>query len=97
MQLWRLNQTSFQMRVFNGQFIGVDKQGQGVDLVAVSKTSGRWETFEIVRKSDDLNRVRIKAPNGFFVQVRLLRLYQSQCKKELFLEIEQGLYKITNR
>ncbi|XXG70693.1 hypothetical protein AAC387_Pa07g0117 [Persea americana] len=68
--LWRLNQTSFQMRVFNGQFIGVDKQGQGVDLVAVSNTSGRWETFEIVRKSDDLNRVRIKAPNGFFVQVK---------------------------
>lgn len=76
------------MRVFNRQFIGVDKQGQGVDLVATSNTPGRWETFEIVRKADDLNRVRIKAPNGFFIQVKLLRLYRSLCKKKVFLVIK---------
>lgn len=88
MQLWRLNQTTFQMRVFNRQFIGVDKQGQGVDLVAISNTPGTWETFEIVRKADDLNRVRIKAPNGFFIQVKLLRLYRSLCKKKVILVIK---------
>lgn len=43
-------------------------KGNGVDVVAESNEPGRSETFQIVRKSGDLNRVRIKAPNGFFLQ-----------------------------
>lgn len=49
--------------------MGLDTSGKGIDLVAVSNTAGSSETFEIVRNSDDESRVRIKAPNGFFLQV----------------------------
>jgi hypothetical protein len=38
-------------------------QWDGINVVAVSTTLDKSKTFEIVRKSDDLNRVRIKAPN----------------------------------
>lgn len=37
--------------------------------MATSTTPGGSEVFEIVRKSDDWNRVKIKAPNGSFLQV----------------------------
>jgi hypothetical protein len=67
--LWRINETSFNFRVFNNQFVGLDSNGKGIDVVAVSSTPGNSERFKIVRKSDDLSRVRIKAPNGFFLQV----------------------------
>ncbi|CAL5386126.1 unnamed protein product [Camellia sinensis] len=57
------------LRVFNKQFVGVDSGGNGIDMVPiVADTSGGSETFEIVKNSDDLNRVRIKAPDGFFLQ-----------------------------
>ncbi|KAK2984206.1 hypothetical protein RJ640_006665 [Escallonia rubra] len=68
-KVWRINATSFQFRVFNKQFVGLDAAGNGIDLVAVSNAPGSG-TFEIIRKPDDLSRVRIKAPNGFFLQVR---------------------------
>lgn len=41
----------------------------GIKVVAVVNTSTDSETFHIIRKSDDPNRVRIKASNGFFLQV----------------------------
>lgn len=69
-KLWRINQSTFNFRVFNKQFVGLDKAGNGTNLVAVASTPGIWETFEIVRKSDDVNRVRIRASNGFFLQVK---------------------------
>ncbi|KAJ4965932.1 hypothetical protein NE237_017781 [Protea cynaroides] len=69
-KFWRINETTFQFRVFNEQFVGLDDGGNGINIVAVSNISGTSETFEIVRKSDDLNRVRIRAPNGFFLQVK---------------------------
>lgn len=59
----------FQLRVFNKQFVGLDTTGNGINIVVVSNTTGGTETFEIVRKSDDLKRIRIKASNGFFLQV----------------------------
>ena len=49
--------------------MGLDKAGNGINIVAVASTPGIWETFQIVRKSDDVNRVRIQASNGFFLQV----------------------------
>ncbi|KAG8645537.1 hypothetical protein MANES_10G071662v8 [Manihot esculenta] len=47
--------THFNFRVFNKQFLG---------LVAISNT------FEIVKNSNDSTRVRIRASNGFFLQVK---------------------------
>ncbi|XWS25254.1 hypothetical protein CRYUN_Cryun27aG0053700 [Craigia yunnanensis] len=68
-RLWRINESTFQFRVFNDQFVGLEKAGKGTHVVAVSKTPGTFETFEIVRKPDDSSLVRIKAANGFFFQV----------------------------
>ncbi|XP_052200914.1 probable glucan 1,3-beta-glucosidase A [Diospyros lotus] len=69
-KLWRINETTFQLRVFNEQFVGLDTAGNGVDVVAVAKTPGASETFQIVRNSADSSRIRIRAPNGFFLQVK---------------------------
>ncbi|THG06046.1 hypothetical protein TEA_019413 [Camellia sinensis var. sinensis] len=69
-KLWRINETTFQFRVLNKQFMGLNyATGNGIDVVAIANTSS--ETFQIVRNSDDLSRVRIKAPNGFFLQVKI--------------------------
>ncbi|KAB1199825.1 putative glucan 1,3-beta-glucosidase A [Morella rubra] len=67
-QLWRINEKTFNFRVSNKQFVGLDTGGNGIDAVAVSTTPGNTETFEIVGESDDSTRVRIKAANGFFLQ-----------------------------
>ncbi|KAL6296944.1 hypothetical protein ACE6H2_005086 [Prunus campanulata] len=69
-RLWRINETTFNFRVFNKDFVGLDVKGNGAQVVAVSKTPGSSETFEITRKPDDSSRVRIKAPNGFFLQAK---------------------------
>ncbi|BFG19237.1 hypothetical protein CerSpe_055110 [Prunus speciosa] len=68
--LWRINETTFNFRVFNKDFVGLDVKGNGAQVVAVSKTPGSSETFEIIRKPDDSSRVRIKSPNGFFLQAK---------------------------
>jgi hypothetical protein len=72
--LWRINERTFNFRVFNKQFVGLGSNGKGINAVAVSSTPGAYERFEIVRKSDDLSRVRIKAPNGLFLQVIFVKL-----------------------
>ncbi|KAL3514083.1 hypothetical protein ACH5RR_026800 [Cinchona calisaya] len=69
-KLWRINESTFNFRVFNKQFVGLNTAANGTDLVAVASTPGISETFEIFRKSDDLNRVRIRASNGYFLQVK---------------------------
>ncbi|KAJ9167048.1 hypothetical protein P3X46_021730 [Hevea brasiliensis] len=69
-RLWRINETHFNFRVFNKQFVGLDTSGNRTDVVAISSTTGRSETFEIVKNSNDSSRVRIKASNGFFLQVK---------------------------
>ncbi|XP_042495869.1 probable glucan 1,3-beta-glucosidase A [Macadamia integrifolia] len=69
-KLWRINETTFQFRVFNKQFVGLDNQGNGINVVAVANISGTSETFEIVRNANDTSRVRIKASNGFFLQAK---------------------------
>ncbi|KAH6786714.1 hypothetical protein C2S52_006266 [Perilla frutescens var. hirtella] len=68
--LWRINEVTFNLRVFNKQFVGLDTAGIGIDIVAVATTPALTETFQIERNPDDLNRIRIKAPNGFFLQVK---------------------------
>lgn len=69
MQLWRIDESSFNFRVFNKQFVGLPNQDQGTGLIAVSDSPGNTETFRIVRNDGDRNRVRIQASNGLFLQV----------------------------
>ncbi|MBA0851183.1 hypothetical protein Goshw_014807 [Gossypium schwendimanii] len=64
--LWRVSESCFNLRVFNKQFVGLGSQG----VQAVSDTPTDTETFEIVRKDDDRNRVRFKASNGLFLQAQ---------------------------
>ncbi|RVW57526.1 Glucan 1,3-beta-glucosidase A [Vitis vinifera] len=69
-RLWRINESTFNLRVFNKQFFGLENQGKGNKVVAVLNSPGNSETFQIVRKNDDRNRVRIKASNGLFLQAK---------------------------
>ncbi|KAK4740859.1 hypothetical protein SAY87_024447 [Trapa incisa] len=69
-KLWRINETTFNFRVFNNQFVGLDSQGNGDDVVAVSNSPGISETFQIVKDPINSNLVRIKASNGLFLQAR---------------------------
>ncbi|KAH1216074.1 putative glucan 1,3-beta-glucosidase A [Glycine max] len=64
--LWRLNEDTFRFRVFNKQFVGLD----GINVVAVSNISTDSLTFHVVKESDNSNRVRIKASNGYFLQAK---------------------------
>nr|DAD40283.1 TPA_asm: hypothetical protein HUJ06_014606 [Nelumbo nucifera] len=60
---------SFNLRVlFNKQLVGLNKPRTRNNVVAISDTAGSYETFQIVRKDDDPNRVRSRAPNGFFLR-----------------------------
>jgi len=52
--------------VFGNQFVGVDISGR---VVATATTPGPSETFQLVRRDGDKTRVRIRAPNGLFLQV----------------------------
>ncbi|KAF8723255.1 hypothetical protein HU200_021771 [Digitaria exilis] len=66
-RLWRINETTFNFRVNGGQFWGVNSSGA---LVATATTPGPSETFQIVRRNSSFpTRVRIRAPNGLFLQV----------------------------
>ena len=66
-QLWRLDERTFRFRVFNKQFVGLD----GISVVAVTNNPTDSLTFEIVKESENSSRVRIKASNGFFLQVMI--------------------------
>ncbi|KAK3212023.1 hypothetical protein Dsin_016729 [Dipteronia sinensis] len=69
-RLWRVNETFYNFRVFNKLFVGLENQGQGNGIVAVSKAPSSPETFEIIRKDGDPNRVRLRSPNGLFLQAK---------------------------
>lgn len=65
--MWRVNETMFNLRVSNKQFLRLEDENK---LVADIDSPGNKETFEIVRNEDDPNMVRIRASNGLFLQVR---------------------------
>ena len=67
MQLWRVDETTFNFRVFNKQFAGLE--GYQNRIAAAATAPGNSETFQIIRKEDDPNRIHIKASNGKFLQV----------------------------
>ncbi|KAL6883389.1 hypothetical protein ACP4OV_010803 [Aristida adscensionis] len=66
-KLWRINATTFNLRVFGNQFWSVDGSGA---VVATATTPGPSEAFQIVRRDSDTTRVRIRAPNGLFLQAK---------------------------
>uniref|UniRef100_A0ACD5TQ54 Uncharacterized protein n=1 Tax=Avena sativa TaxID=4498 RepID=A0ACD5TQ54_AVESA len=66
-KLWRINETTFNLRVFGGQFVGVASDGA---VVATAPLPGEPEKFQIVRNPSDKNRTRIMASNGFFLQAK---------------------------
>lgn len=69
MQLWRVSDSSFNFRVFNKQFVGMENQGGGNKIVAVSVSPNNSETFKIIRNDNDPLKIRIQASNGLFLQV----------------------------
>jgi hypothetical protein len=56
----------FKIRVNNGQFVGLNNKA---GLVAVATSSDQVGKFQIVRNA---GQVRIKAPNGKFLQVQVI-------------------------
>lgn len=66
-QLWRVNESTFYLRVSNGEFVRISTRSSR--LMAKATNPSTMEEFVIVRNSN--NCVRIKAPNGSFVQVSL--------------------------
>ncbi|XP_027090158.1 probable glucan 1,3-beta-glucosidase A [Coffea arabica] len=70
-KLWRVDSSNYSFRAANTQFVALGLDGkQFQSLITVAKDPTIRETFEIIRKADDLNRVRIKGLNGFFWQVK---------------------------
>lgn len=67
-RLWRVNETAFNFRVSSKQFVRLTNQDEGNSLLADSSSPSDMETFEILRNDDDPNKVRIRAPNGQFLQ-----------------------------
>ncbi|CAM0948215.1 unnamed protein product [Alopecurus aequalis] len=63
-KLWRVDQNTFNFKVSNNQFVTV----AGVNVVATASAPGQAETFQLVRNYADKNRMRIRAPNGSFLQ-----------------------------
>ncbi|XP_027333412.1 probable glucan 1,3-beta-glucosidase A [Abrus precatorius] len=69
-RLWRVSDSSFNLRVLNKQFVGLENQGGGNKIVAVSNSPSKPETFEIIRNDNDPLKVRLKASNGLFLQAQ---------------------------
>ncbi|KAG2579000.1 probable glucan 1,3-beta-glucosidase A [Panicum virgatum] len=68
-KLWRIDEMTFNFRVFGNQFVGVNSTG---GVVATATTPGPSETFQLVRQDSDKSRVRIRASNGLFLQAKTM-------------------------
>ncbi|KAF7139432.1 hypothetical protein RHSIM_Rhsim07G0200700 [Rhododendron simsii] len=66
-RLWRINETTFNFRLHDKRFLGL-RNGSPC-LSHASKSAGPSETFEISRHHHNSTQIRIKASNGFFLQV----------------------------
>ncbi|RZC64382.1 hypothetical protein C5167_008073 [Papaver somniferum] len=64
-RLWRVSQSEFQFRTYNGQFLSC--RGEGAIVSTTSNYPSLTETFSIVRSSND--RVHIKLSSGTYLQV----------------------------
>ncbi|KAK4390259.1 putative glucan 1,3-beta-glucosidase A [Sesamum angolense] len=68
LQLWRINETAFNFRVLNKDFVGLSTQGLGNKVSANAAEPGMAESFRIVRNGDNPLRVRIQASNDLYLQ-----------------------------
>ncbi|KAL6579318.1 hypothetical protein OROMI_009534 [Orobanche minor] len=68
--LWRINEITFNFKVFNKKFVGLKNPGKSSVLVAEANAPNKAETFEIHTNPHNSSYVRIKAPNDFFLQVK---------------------------
>uniref|UniRef100_J3N249 Uncharacterized protein n=1 Tax=Oryza brachyantha TaxID=4533 RepID=J3N249_ORYBR len=66
-KLWRIDENTFNLRVFDNHFVTV--ASDGATVVATVASPGAGEAFHLVR-NDDQTRARIRAPNGRFLQAR---------------------------
>ncbi|XP_054805540.1 probable glucan 1,3-beta-glucosidase A [Prosopis cineraria] len=65
--LWRVNDSTFNFRVFSKQFFGLDAAKK---LVATSNSTTNPETFQIIRNTSHPSKIRIQASNGLFLQAQ---------------------------
>ncbi|XBJ22911.1 hypothetical protein VPH35_001211 [Triticum aestivum] len=63
-KLGRIDTNTFNFKVFNDQFVTI----AGVNAVATAAMAGKTEMFQLLRNDVDKNRMRIRAPNGSFLQ-----------------------------
>lgn len=68
-KLRRITETAFQIQAFNEQFVSLAKHGKD-NVVANSSRPGSSEMFQIIKVAKGPTRVRIKAPNGSFLQAK---------------------------
>ncbi|EXB39759.1 Glucan 1,3-beta-glucosidase A [Morus notabilis] len=94
-RLWRINESSFNFRSFNKQFVGLENQGQGNTLVAVSNDPGNSENFQIVRNDADPNRVRIRAANGLFLQTQTETLVTANYEGSTWDDNDPSVFEMT--
>ncbi|KAL9267035.1 Glucan 1,3-beta-glucosidase A-like protein [Drosera capensis] len=66
-KLWRVDQDHFQFKVFHNQFWGVYNNNK---VIATSTNPGSSETFQVFRNPNNGDQVRIKAPNGNYLQAQ---------------------------
>ncbi|XP_057532534.1 probable glucan 1,3-beta-glucosidase A [Amaranthus tricolor] len=69
-RLWRINENTFNFRVFSNQFAGLQGNGANPAVVTTANKPRSSETFQIVKNIDDESRVRIRASNGLFLQAK---------------------------
>ncbi|VAH02349.1 unnamed protein product [Triticum turgidum subsp. durum] len=63
-KLGRIDTNTFNFKVFNDQFVTI----AGVNAVATAAMAGKTEMFQLLHNDVDKNRMRIRAPNGSFLQ-----------------------------
>ncbi|CAM8911066.1 unnamed protein product [Rhodiola kirilowii] len=69
-RLWRVNETSFYMRVFNKQFIGYDSDGDKIRMLTYATTPTIPQLLTIFKNPAGGDLVRILSSNGKFLQAK---------------------------
>ncbi|AES68504.1 putative glucan 1,3-beta-glucosidase [Medicago truncatula] len=94
-KLWRVNDSSFNFRVFNKKFVGLNNIGGGNTIVSFSDSPGNRETFQIIRNNDDPLKIRIKASNGLFLQAQSETLVTANYQGTNWEESDPSVFKMT--
>ncbi|KAK7322437.1 hypothetical protein VNO77_25816 [Canavalia gladiata] len=94
-RLWRLSDSSFNLRVFNKQFVGLENQGSGNKIIAVSESPSNPEKFEIIRNNDDPLKIRIKSSNGLFLQVQSETSVTADYQGSSWEESDPSVFRLT--